>query len=232
MCLFLTLSNKSQPMPNFLRICVQRRERQSAQETVLGNQYKRNSVWSHSSEVQRSRMSHNFLHHRTTEINRALLDLGVSINFLPLSVYQQLGLDELSPTRVTIQLADRSVKIPKGKIKDVLIWVGDFIYPVDFIVLETQPVSNLRSQTLVILGRPFFITASAIINCSNGSMRLTFEGMTKEVNVFNLGRQPRNINDQTFEVNSIENLTSEHEESMEIETEAKFDLESEDFNLD
>ena len=63
-------------------------------------------------------------------------------------------------------------------------------------------------------------------------MRLTFEDMTKEVNVFNLGRQPRDINDQTFEVNSIENLTSEHEEIMEIEIEAKFDLKSEDFNLD
>ena len=52
--------------------------------------------------------------------------------------------------------------------------------------------------------------------------------MKKEVNVFNLGRQPRDINVQTFEVNSIKNLTSEYEESMEIE----FDLESEDFNLD
>ena len=63
-------------------------------------------------------------------------------------------------------------------------------------------------------------------------MRLTFGDLTKEVNVFNLGRQPREINDQTFEVNSIENLTSEHEESMEIEIEAEFDLESEDFYLD
>ena len=44
-------------------------------------------------------------------------------------------------------------------------------------------------------------------------MRFTFGDMTKEVNVFNLGRQPRDINDQTFEVNSIENLTSEHEEA-------------------
>jgi len=50
--------------------------------------------------------------------------------------------------------------------------------------------------------------------------------------VFNLGRQPRDINDQTFEVNSFENLTSEHEESIENETESEFDLESEDFNLD
>ena len=76
------------------------------------------------------------------EISHALLDLGASINLLPFSVYQQLGLGILSPTRVTIQLADRSVKAPKGKINDVLIRVGEFIYPVDFIVLETQPVSN------------------------------------------------------------------------------------------
>ena len=63
-------------------------------------------------------------------------------------------------------------------------------------------------------------------------MRLTFGDMTKEVNVFNLEKQPRDVNDQTFKINSIENLTSEHEESMEIETEVEFDLESEDFNLD
>ena len=98
------------------------------------------------------------------------------------------------------------MKILKEKITDVLIRVGDFIYPVDFIMLETQPVSNLRSQTPVILGRPFLATANAIINCRNGSMRLTFGDMTKEVNVFNLGRQPRGVNDQTFEVNSIESI--------------------------
>ena len=56
--------------------------------------------------------------------------------------------------------------------------------------------------------------------------------MIKKVNVFNLERQPRDINDETFEVNSIENLTSEHEESIEMEKESEFDLESEDFNLD
>jgi len=167
-----------------------------------------------------------------TEISRALLDLGASINLLPLSVYRQLGLGELRPTRVAIQLPDRSVKVFKGEITDVLIWVGDFIYTVDFIVLETQPVSNPRSQTLVILGRPFLATANVIINCRNGSMRLTFGDKTKDVNVFNLGKHPRDMNDQTFEVNSIKILTSEHEEIMKIDTKSDFDLESEDFNLE
>jgi len=49
------------------------------------------------------------------EISCVLFDLGASINLLPFSVYQQLGLGDLSPTRVTIQLADRSVKVPKGE---------------------------------------------------------------------------------------------------------------------
>ena len=53
---------------------------------------------------------------------------------------------------------------------------------------------------------------------------MTFGDMTKEVIIFNLGRQPRDVTDQTFEVNSIENLTSEHEESIEMETKSEFDL--------
>ena len=73
-------------------------------------------------------------------------------------------------------------------------------------------LSNPRAQTPVILGRPFLTTANAIINCRNGSMRLTFGDMTREVNVFNLGKQPSDVEDQTFEVNLIENLTSEHGE--------------------
>ena len=142
-----------------------------------------------------------------TTINRALLDLGGSINLLPFSVYQELGLGDLRPTRVTIQLADRYVKIPKGEITDILIRVKKFIYPMDFIILETEPVHNPKAQTPDILGRPFLATANAIINCRNGSMRLTFGDMTKEVNVFHLGKQPRDLDDQLFEVNLIEGLT-------------------------
>ena len=61
-------------------------------------------------------------------------------------------------------------------------------------------------------------------------MRLTFGDMTKEVNVFHLGKQPRD--DQSFEVNLIEELTSEHEEELEYESEHEFELESDDLNLD
>jgi len=124
------------------------------------------------------------------------------------------------------------MNVPKGEITDVLIRVGDFICPIDFIVLETQPMLNSRSQTPVNLGHPFLATTNAIINFRNGSMTLTFGDMTQEINVFNLGKQPRDMDDQIFEVNSVENLKSEHEENMEIDMENQFDLKSEDFNLD
>ena len=62
-------------------------------------------------------------------------------------------------------------------------------------------------------------------------MRLTFGDMTKEVNVFRLGKQPRDLDNDSFEVNLIEGLTSEHDVEVEYESE-EFELESDDFNLD
>ena len=112
------LLNAIQQVPDYAKflkdMCTKKRKTNVPKKVFLATNI-RNSVWSHSGEIQGSRMSHNFLHHRQTEISRALLDLGASINLLPLLVYQQLGLGELSPTRVTIQLVDRSVKVPKGK---------------------------------------------------------------------------------------------------------------------
>ena len=57
----------------------------------------------------------------STCVEKALLDLGASVNLLPFSMYQQLGLGELKPTTITLSLADRSIKIPKGTVEDVLI---------------------------------------------------------------------------------------------------------------
>ena len=73
-----------------------------------------------------------------TCIDKSLLDLGASVNLLPYSVYMQLGLGERKPTNITLSLADRSVKIPKGIVEDVLVKVDKFYYPVDFVVLDTS----------------------------------------------------------------------------------------------
>ena len=64
------------------------------------------------------------------------------MNLLSYSVYKQLGLGELKPANITLSLADRSVKIPKGIVEDVLVKVDKFYYPVDFVVLDTEPIEN------------------------------------------------------------------------------------------
>jgi hypothetical protein len=86
------------------------------------------------------------------KIERALFDLGASVNLLPYSVFQSFNLGELKPTSVTLLLADKSVKVPRGIVENVIVQVDKFIYPVDFIVLDTQPVEACNSFT-VILGR-------------------------------------------------------------------------------
>ena len=122
-------------------------------------------------------------------VEKALLDLGASVNLFPYSMYKQLGLGELKPTSNTLSLADRSIKIPKGTIEDVLIQVDRFYYPVDFVVLDTEPVAVGANHVPIILGRPFLATSNAIINCRNGVMQLTFGNMTLELNIFHLSKR-------------------------------------------
>ena len=100
-----------------------------------------------------------------TCIDKALLDLRASVNLLPYSVYKQLGLGELKPTNITLSLADQSVKIPKRIVEDVLVKVDKFYYPVDFVLLDTEPIASGPNHVPIILGRPFLATANAIINC-------------------------------------------------------------------
>ena len=129
-------------------------------------------------------------------IDKSLLDLEASVNLLPYSVYKQLGLGELKPTNITLSLADISVKIPKGIVEDVLVKIDKFYYPVDFVVLETEPIANEPNHVPIILGRPFLATANAIINFRNGVMQLTFGNMTLELNIFHLNNKHKLMEDE------------------------------------
>jgi len=80
----------------------------------------------------------------------------------------------------------------------MLIRVGEFIYPVNFVMIETEKVSNFTSQVLMILGRPFLATANALINCRNSMMRLSFDNMNVKLNIFNMQRQPFGFDDMEF----------------------------------
>ncbi|KAH9704471.1 hypothetical protein KPL70_011476 [Citrus sinensis] len=142
-------------------------------------------------------------------IENALLDLRASVNLLPYSVFVKLGLGELHPTPVVLQLADRSTKIPRGIVEDVLIQVDKFYFPVDFIVIDTQPIQDSRKHILIILGRHFLATADAHIQCRTGNMQLSFGNMTMELNIFNIAKQPHSADDGIVDVDLIEALVDD-----------------------
>ena len=122
-------------------------------------------------------------------------------------MYKQLGLGALKPTNITLSLVDRSVKIPKGIVEDVLVKVDKFYYPVHFVVLDTEPIANGPNHVPIILGRPFLATANTIINCRNGVMQLTFGNMTLELNIFHLNSKHKLVENEdqvTDEVCSVD----------------------------
>ena len=145
-----------------------------------------------------------------TCVEKALLDLGASVNLLPFSMYKQLGLGELKPITITLSLADRSIKIPKGTVEDVLIQVDKFYYPVDFVVLDTELVAVGANHVLIILGRPLLATSNVFLNCRNGVMQLTFRNMTLELNIFHLRKKHMHQHeDDNEEVCAIEAILEE-----------------------
>ncbi|KAL6335471.1 hypothetical protein AAG906_029714 [Vitis piasezkii] len=108
-------------------------------------------------------------------VEKALLDLGASVNLLPYHL-QAIG---------TWRIVENSKRV----IEDVLVQVDNFYYPVDFVVLDTDPTVKEANLVPIILGRPFLATSNAIINCRNGLMQLTFGNMTLDLNIFYMSKK-------------------------------------------
>nr|GEY85998.1 reverse transcriptase domain-containing protein [Tanacetum cinerariifolium] len=87
-------------------------------------------------------------------------DLGASINLMPLSVWRKLGLPDLIPTQMTLELANRAICTPDGIARDVFVLVGKFTFLADFVVVDYE--SDPRVP--LILGRPFLRTTHALID--------------------------------------------------------------------
>ena len=77
--------------------------------------------------------------------------------------------------------------------------VDKFYYPIDFVVLDTEPVVGGTNHVPIILGRPFLATSNAIINCRNGFMQLTFDNMTLELNIFHLSSKHKSMEEQELD---------------------------------
>ncbi|GJR31818.1 putative reverse transcriptase domain-containing protein [Tanacetum coccineum] len=101
-------------------------------------------------------------------INNALADLGASISLMPYMMYEKLGLGEPKATRMSLEHADRSIQYPRGIIENVLIKVDKFVLPIDFVILDMSEDSRVP----IILGRPFLVTARAMIDVFNKKITL------------------------------------------------------------
>ncbi|XP_047953056.1 uncharacterized protein LOC125198844 [Salvia hispanica] len=112
---------------------------------------------------------------------KALCDLGASINLMPLSFFRKMKIDTLKPTTITLQMADRSVTYPKGIVEDVLVKVHDFIFPVDFVVLDMEEDMNVP----LILGRPFLATGKALIDIAKGELTLRMGNKRHILSIYN-----------------------------------------------
>nr|XP_016497455.1 PREDICTED: uncharacterized protein LOC107816267 [Nicotiana tabacum] len=91
---------------------------------------------------------------------RALCDNGASINLIPLAIYKQAGLGMPRPTIMRLQMAGRSVKRPVEIVDDVLMKVGKFLFPSDFVILDCA----VDKEIPIILGRPFLATGRSLMD--------------------------------------------------------------------
>ena len=118
-----------------------------------------------------------------TVFEKALCDLGASINLMPLSIYKRLKLGEVKLITITLQMADRSIKHPMGIVKDVLVKVEDFIFPLILLSLTW-------SKTTTFLGRPFLATRRALIDVQRGELKLRVQGEEETFKVFKATKHP------------------------------------------
>ncbi|GKE18348.1 reverse transcriptase domain-containing protein, partial [Tanacetum coccineum] len=137
----------------------------------------------------------------------ALADLGASINLMPLSVWKQLLLPKLTSTRMTLELANRSVAHPKGVAEDVFVKVGKFYFPADFVVVDY----DVDPRVPLILGRPFLRTAQALIDVHGEELTLRVNDEAITFKVGHTSRYFRNYYDETVhQVNVIDVACEEY----------------------
>ena len=111
---------------------------------------------------------------------KALCDLEASINLIPLSMFKRLKLREPKSTKINLELVDRSYQHPRGIIENVLVKVGKFVLPPDFVILDMEEDDSIP----IILGRPFLATGKAQINVQEGELKLRVQGDEITFHVF------------------------------------------------
>ena len=102
----------------------------------------------------------------------ALCDLGACVSVMPFSLYKRLDLNKLTPTEISLQMADKSTAIPIGICEDVNVVVANVTILTDFVILEMPEDDNMS----ILLGRPFLNTAGAVIDCNKSKVAFHING--------------------------------------------------------
>ncbi|RDX64683.1 hypothetical protein CR513_56732, partial [Mucuna pruriens] len=152
----------------------------------------------------------------------AMLDLGASINVMPTSIYKSLNCRDLEPTRMTIQLANRSIVQPLGVLEDVLVQVDELMFPADFYVLNMEDETPGKGSTLI-LGRLFLITTKTKIDVHARTLSMEFRDTLVQFNIFEAMKHP--VKDTSlFGIDLINELVKEYMQAdtgIEIKAETK-----------
>ncbi|GKE45888.1 reverse transcriptase domain-containing protein, partial [Tanacetum coccineum] len=139
------------------------------------------------------------------DVCHTLADLGASINLMPLSFWKKLSLPDLTPTRMTLELADRSITNPKGLAEDVYVKVGKFHFPTDFVVVDFE----VDPRVPLILRRSFLRTGRALIDVYGEEITLRVDN---EAVTFNLDQTTRYSSTNDKSVNRIDIIDAVCEE--------------------
>ncbi|GJU94447.1 reverse transcriptase domain-containing protein [Tanacetum coccineum] len=137
----------------------------------------------------------------------ALADLGASINLMPLSIWKKLILSELTSTRMTLELATRTVAYPAGIAEDVFVKVGKFTFPADFVVVDY----DFDPRVPLILGRPLLRTARALVDVHGEELTLRVGDEKLVFNVESTLKYPRKLGDESiFKIDILDIACEDH----------------------
>ena len=144
-----------------------------------------------------------------TAIKKALCDLGASVSLMPFTIFQKMGVGELRPTRMTLQLADTSVRLPLGIVEDVPVQVGKFFVPGDFVVMDMKEDWDVP----IILGRPFLRTARTVFDTYEGTLTMNVGGEKVKFQVAEAMKYPDSHED-CFRFDIADKLAGDVEEDL------------------
>ncbi|GJW35334.1 DNA-directed DNA polymerase, partial [Tanacetum coccineum] len=139
-----------------------------------------------------------------------LKDLGASISLMPYTMYKKLSLGEPKDTRMSLELADRSIQYPRGIIENVLIKVDKFVLPIDFVILDMPEDSRVP----IILGIPFLATTRAMIDVFNKKITLRVGDDEVIFDVDQSIKRPTTKDDECYEIDDLDDMINEEAQEL------------------